>query len=244
MNDSASIGARFHYETGFGKDGPKGKAVHGADIPLYKIYDGVPKYKLPPSENSGLTVEKAIQDRHSVRSFTSKSPTLKQISRLLLSADGLTHAYGTYAMRSAPSGGALYPIDIYLVTTAIDSLPDGLYHFQVSDSTLELVKPGSHRDQLYEAASGQDCIRNAPLSVIMTARFARATKKYADRGYRYTYMESGAICENIYLQAASLGLGTVAVGAFIDDAVNALLKIDGSSEAALLIMPIGYPVGE
>jgi SagB-type dehydrogenase family enzyme len=67
------------------------------------------------------------------------------------------------------------------------------------------------------------------------------TRKYADRGYRYAYIEAGAVCENIYLQAESLGLGTVVIGAFNDDALNRLLGVDGLAEAALLIMPVGWP---
>jgi len=180
-------------------------------------------------------------NRHSVRTFTDQPLTLAHISRLLQSADGISHTWGGYQMRSAPSGGALYPVDLYLVIHAVTDLKSGLYHYQVSDSSLELIKEGDFRDQLYKAAFEQGVVNNGQVSIVMTARFERSTKKYADRGYRYTYMESGAICQNVYLQATSLGLGTTAVGAFNDDAVNALLEIDGVSEAALLIMPIGHP---
>ena len=237
-----SIGQNFHHQTGFGDSGVKGTDIKfGKEIPLYKTYPGVPRFKLPVPTDNNMTVEKAIADRHSVRTFTDQPLTLAHISRLLQSADGISHTWGGYQMRSAPSGGALYPVDLYLVIHAVTDLKSGLYHYQVSDSSLELIKEGDFRDQLYKAAFEQGVVNNGQVSIVMTARFDRSTKKYADRGYRYTYMESGAICQNVYLQATSLGLGTTAVGAFNDDAVNALLDIDGVSEAALLIMPIGHP---
>jgi len=239
VEDSMSIGQRFHYETNTDADGFKGKAVMGKDVPLYKEYSGSKKVSLPKPSAGSITLEQAIQSRKSTRFYSEKSVTLGQLSRLLLSADGITHSYGKYAMRSAPSGGALYPVDIYVVAGNVDSLQAGLYHFQISDSSLELVKEGDLRKNLCRAAHEQDMVEGAQLNFILTARWDRSTKKYADRGYRYTYMEVGAICENIYLQAAALGLGTVAVGAYDDDAVNKLLGVDGKDESSVLIMPIG-----
>jgi SagB-type dehydrogenase family enzyme len=87
-------------------------------------------------------------------------------------------------------------------------------------------------------------VESCPATLIITARFDRTTWKYADRGYRYVYIEAGAVCQNVYLQAGSLGVGTCAVGAFNDDALSALLEIDGISEAPLLVMPLGIPAVE
>ena len=237
-----SIGREFHDRTGFGDHGYKNpNPVFGRDIPLYKEYENAAKTRLQAPIGGDMILEQAIAERRSIRSFGDQALTLEQISRILQSANGITHSLGSYNMRSAPSGGALYPVDLYLFAFDVVDLAPGLYHYQVSDSSLELVKKGDFKDQLHTAANEQDVADQGRISIVMTARFDRSTRKYADRGYRYTYMESGAICQNIYLQVTALGLGTTAVGAFNDDALNRLIGIDGVDEAALLIMPIGYP---
>jgi SagB-type dehydrogenase family enzyme len=242
--DSMSIGPRFHLETSYNQDGFKGKSVSwGQTIPPYKEYPGADKVKLPAPEESGADLVVALDARRSVRSFADRALKLEQLSRLLLSADGISHARGSVAMRTAPSGGALYPIDIYVAVSDVEGLKAGLYHYRPADSSLELVEAGDFDARLNGAAFEQGCVGSSPVTIVLTARFERSTKKYADRGYRYTYMEGGAICQNVYLQANALQMGTVAVGAFNDDALNELLGIDGSSEAALLIMPVGYPAG-
>ena len=237
-----TIGPRFHYETSYGEAGIKGESVGwGKHLPLYKEYEGRPKMRLPEPSPTDLSVAEALQERKSVRAFSDASMSLPQLSRLLLSADGLTQSRGGIARRSAPSAGALYPMEVYVIASDVASLAAGLYHFQVSDSSLELISEGDFSDAIHEAANSQAAVGDSPVTLILTARFDRVTQKYADRGYRYVYIEAGAVCQNIYLQAASLGMGTVAVGAFLDDAVNNLLAIDGRAEAALLIMPVGFP---
>lgn len=241
-DEKMSIGEQFQYQTSFGDNGFKGKEIgFGREIPLYKKYENASRIILSiPGENN-MSVEKAISERQSVRSFSDRPLTLEQIARILLSADGLTHSQGGFEMRSAPSGGALYPVDIYLAAFEVENLKPGLYHFQVSDSSLELIKEGNFREPLHKAAFEQGVVYQGRASIIMTARFDRSTKKYSDRGYRYTYIEAGAVCQNVYLQVTSLGLGTTAVGAFNDDALNQMLGINGKDEAALLIMPVGHP---
>ena len=209
-------------------------------MPLYKEYPGAKKIKLPRPSFAGAPVETVIRERKSVRSFSDRTVSLEHLAQLLLSADGLTHNLGSYALRAAPSGGALYPVELYVIVTNIEQLDMGLYHLQVADSSRELVKAGHFNRQIHRAANEQSAVGSSPLTVILTSRFDRSTRKYADRGYRYIYMEAGAICENVYLQAGSLGMGTVAVGAFNDRWLNELLEIDGVKEAALLIMPTGF----
>ncbi len=244
-DDFLSIGQRFHFETSFDDSGFKGKnPVFGKSVPLYKAYPDAAKIKLPEPVSTGKVLEDVVTQRHSVRSFADKPLGLDQLARLLLTADGLSHKQGNWEMRSAPSGGALYPIELYLIVSRVEALEKGLYHFQVSDSSLELVGAGDFAQAVHVASNEQSAVGNSPVTIIMSARFDRSTVKYSDRGYRYTYMEAGCICQNIYLQATALGMGTVAVGAFNDDALNELLGIDGQSEAGLLIMPVGFPAGQ
>lgn len=240
--DSMSIGPRFHNETGFGDSGVKGKKIiFGRQLPLYKSYENSPKIKLPEAASLDTSLGQTIKERKSIRDFVRRPLETDKLAALLLAADGITGAGNGFARRSAPSGGALYPIEIYIIADSVRSLAKGIYHFQVSDSSLEMISEGDFNDVIHRAANNQEAVGKSPLTLILTARFERSTEKYADRGYRYTYMESGAICQNIYLAATALSLGTVAVGAFNDDAVNEMLGIDGREEAALLIMPVGFP---
>ncbi|UCG63075.1 MAG: SagB/ThcOx family dehydrogenase [Candidatus Zixiibacteriota bacterium] len=237
-----SIGQRFHYETSYGDAGSKAESPGwGKAVPLYKEYPEATKIELPVPGRTDASLEEVAQQRKSVRSFADRGITLMDLSRLLLTADGLTHGRGDWQMRTAPSGGALYPIDIYVFVSRVETLAAGLYHFQVSDSSLELVTSGDFDERIHVASNEQGAVGNSPITVILTARFDRSTVKYSDRGYRYTYIEAGCICQNVYLQATALGMGTVAVGAFNDDALNELLMIDGRDEAAILMMPVGYP---
>ena len=236
-----SIGEKFHYLTGFGVSGYRNPEPHHGDAaPVYKTYPDAERVALPTPDFTGKPVETAIRERRSVRVFADDSLTLEVLSQLLLSANGVTYA-GSVDLRSAPSGGALYPIETYVVVSDVESLAPGLYHFQVSDSSLELVSEGRFDKDIHRAAHEQESVGASPVTIILTARFDRTTRKYADRGYRYAYIEVGAICENIYLQAQSLDLGTAAVGAFNDASLNDFLDIDGRSEAAILIMPVGVP---
>jgi len=244
-SEQRSSGSRFHYETSYGDSGIKGDNITwGKSVPLYKTYENRPSLKLPAPADTDMNLETIIRLRKSVRSFSDKGLNLKHLARILLTADGLTQKRSGIHRRSAPSGGALYPVEIYVIAHNVASLKPGLYHFQVSDSSLELIREGDFRKKIHEAANNQNAVGDSPVTLIITSRFDRITQKYADRGYRYAYIEAGAICQNIYLQVTALKMGTVAVGAFNDDATNELIEIDGEHEAALLIMPIGFPTGE
>lgn len=243
--DSLSIGPKFHFETGFGADGIKGDNIaFGAQVPLYKTYPDSPKIDLLNQKKIDFPLGEAITMRKSIRKFNMTPLKISEISTILQLADGITHKRNGIEMRSAPSGGALYPIELYLYAHRVDSLEQGLYHFQVSDSSLELIKSGIFNTSLHNFANNQNSVGKSPATIILTARFERSTQKYADRGYRYTYMEAGSICQNIYLACTALDMGTVSVGAFDDDELNNFLGINGTQEAALLIMPIGHPDNE
>ena len=243
--DSLSVGPRFHWETSIDENGFKGsRIIYGGELPLYKSYEGRPIIKLPPPAAINLPLGKTLADRQSIREYSGQSINLYQLAAILYAADGITHARGGINLRSAPSGGALYPIEIYVLAHAVNSLRPGLCHFQIADSSLVLVREGDLRESIGKAALDQTCVGGSAVTIVLTARFERSTRKYGDRGYRYTYMEAGAIGQNISLAATALQMGTVVAGAFIDDAVNEVIGIDGRQEAALLIMPVGHPLSE
>jgi len=192
------------------------------------------KIKLPdPVTRGKISLEETLSKRKSVREYTREPLNKKEISQLLWAAQGITHEGWK---RTAPSAGATYPLEIYLVVNRAERLEPGLYHYLPSEHTLELKKSGKFGKKLAEAALNQEMIEKAPLDIVITALYQRTTSRYGDRGRRYVYMEAGHVGENIYLQAEALGLGTVAVGAFYDDRVKRLMGID---EEVLYIMPVG-----
>jgi len=236
-----STGERFHYETSMRWSGVLGDMFR--DKPKkpaqYKMYPESEKTKLPAPDYRGLVVEEAIFKRRSARNYSGKSIGLRELSQLLFAAQGVTGKMYGQTLRSAPSAGALYPFEIYLVVNNIQDLPRGIYHYVVLDHALELVKSGDFRSKITNAGLKQEMLGDASVTFVLSAIFDRARYKYGERGFRYVYIEAGHISQNIYLQATSLGLGSVCVGAFLDDEVNKLIDVDGLKEAAVYLHAVG-----
>jgi len=190
--------------------------------------------KLPkPGLSSRTSVEEALFKRRSVRDYGKESLTLKEIGQLLWAAQGVTEKWGG---RTAPSAGALYPLEIYLLAGEVEGLKTGLYRSSPGDHSISLTTADDLRGQITEASLGQDQILKAPATLIITALYQRTTRKYGERGVRYVLQEVGSVCQNIHLQAESLNLGTVWIGAFDDRQVKEAL---GIAEEPLAIMPVG-----
>jgi nitroreductase len=173
-----------------------------------------------PRHDGALSIEAALAQRRSVRSFTPGTVTLDQVSQLLWSAQGLTDSQGH---RTAPSAGALYPLEIYLVASNVLDLDTG-----------------DRRSAVVAAAWGQAWIDEASCILVIVADFDRTAGKYGERAKRYVHMEVGHAAQNVYLQAAALGLGTTIVGAFRDADMKRLIEMD-ATESPLALLPIGQP---
>jgi SagB-type dehydrogenase family enzyme len=192
------------------------------------------KIVLPtPSFESKVSVEQALLNRRSVREYTPDSLTLKEISQILWSAQGITSDWGA---RTAPSAGALFPLEVYLVAGKVKELTVGIYHYDCKNHSLQQIKEGDLRKELSSAALGQKQVFEAPANLVITAIYERTTKKYRERGNQYVHMEVGACAENVYLQCEALNLGTVFIGAFSDEEVQ---KVLDTKEIPLAILPIG-----
>jgi SagB-type dehydrogenase family enzyme len=188
---------------------------------------------LPPPDTSGdLSVEAAIEQRRSVRQFTDEPLSTEQIGQLAWAAQGITDE--ARGFRATPSAGALYPIELYLVT------PDGAYHYVPEDHALAVLHEDDRRGRLAQAALGQGHVRDAPLVMVVTGVVARTASKYGDRANRYVFMEAGHLAQNVHLQAEALGLGSVPVGAFDDGAVADCLELRDDHEPVYLL-PVGHP---
>ena len=188
-----------------------------------------------PRFDSGTSVEKALHGRRSVRDYRDEPLTLAEIGQLLWAAQGVTAPGG---LRTAPSAGALYPLELSVVAGKVSGLAPGIYRYRPQSHTLRPLLPGDRRGELCDAALRQSAIRKAPASLVFSAVFARTTGKYGERGVRYVYMDHGHAAENVYLQAVALNLGTVVIGAFNDDAVRLAASLP-VEEKPLSIMPIG-----
>jgi SagB-type dehydrogenase family enzyme len=236
-----SIGERFHYETSISKEGVVGdKFREKPQKPAqYKEYAKSKKILLPAPAYRGLSVEEAIYKRRSIRNYSEKPVSLKELSQLLFAAQGVTGKSDNQALRSAPSAGALYPFEVYLVVNNVQDLPRGIYHYAVMDHALEQIKSGDFREKITTAGLKQEMLGTANVTFVLSAIFDRTRYKYGERGLRYVYIEAGHIGQNICLQATSLGLGSCCVGAFLDDDLNKLIDVDGRKEAAIYVQAVG-----
>ncbi len=191
---------------------------------------------LPEPDREGeVSVEAALSGRKSVREYSAQPLTIAELSQLLWAAQGVTHAGGR---RTAPSAGATYPIEVYVVAGAVQGLEPGLYQYRIGRH--ELVERGRDdlRAPLAVAALGQDWVETAAAVIVIAGVIDRTAARYGQRAVRYVHMEVGAVAENLYLQAAALGLGTVFVGAFSDTRVKSVLKLP-EDEDPFAIMPVG-----
>jgi len=183
-----------------------------------------------PNLSGSASLEPTIAARRSRRVFMSKSLTLEQIGQLAWAAQG-QDTRSRY--RTTPSAGATYPLELYVVTG------QGLFAYLSAKHALEKLADQDLRGPLAAAAWGQEFVVAAPLTLIFAAEFARTTGRYGQRGVRYVYMEAGHAAQNVHLQAEALGLGSVAVGAFGDDAVSRVLELPSHLEP-LYLVPVGY----
>ncbi len=183
-----------------------------------------------PNKTGSMPLEQAIAVRRSRRHFSPKSLTLEQIGQLAWAAQG-QETGGRY--RTAPSAGATYPLELFVITD------EGMFRYLPAKHSLEKLTGRDLRATLASAAWGQDFIQAAPLTLVFAAQFSRTTGRYGKRGVRYVYMEAGHAAQNVHLQAEALGLASVAVGAFEDAAVSTVLSLPDNIEP-LYMVAVGY----
>lgn len=183
-----------------------------------------------PEKNGRMSLEQAIASRRSQRDFLPQPLTLEQVGQLAWAAQGQEPGQ---RYRTTPSAGATYPLELFIV------IPDGLFHYVAVEHALEQLTGQDLRAGLSSAAWGQEFIAVAPMTLVLAAELSRTTMRYGNRGVRYIYMEAGHVAQNVYLQAESLGLGSVAVGAFDDAGVKKVLSLAGDLEPVYMVT-VGY----
>jgi len=188
-----------------------------------------------PKLGGDVSLEKALAQRRSIRTYKNDALTLPQCARLLWCANGITEKHG---LRAVPSAGALYPLEVYLVAGSVEGLKRAIYKYLPKEHDLVMHLDGDCRAELASAALGQPWVEVAPASIVIAAVYERTKRRYGERGERYVHMEAGHAAQNVQLQATALNLGSVIVGAFDDAAVKNVLALP-PEEQPLLIIPVG-----
>ena len=190
-----------------------------------------------PRLEGDVAVERALALRRSRRAFAPDALALADAAQLLWAAQGITDAE---EKRTAPSAGALYPLEVFLVAGAVSGIPPGVYRYDPKRHQLSRVRSGDVRGEVAQAALGQDWIAKAPAIVVIAGDYLRTAWKYGKRAPRYVHIEVGHAAQNVYLQAVALGLGTTMVGAFRDDELMRVLGLASRTEP-LGLLPVGKP---
>lgn len=211
-------------------------------LPLCSATTRAGDMELPKPRTKGKTsLEEALKSRRTWRSFQARALSLEQLSQILWAAYGVTGSKDGYHLKTSPSAGALYPIDVYAVVGqgSVRGLKPAVYHFEPAGHGLAAVKQGDLRKGLADAALSQMWMAQAPAIMVVTGESARCTRKYGKRGVMYTHIEAGHVGQNIFLQAEALGLKAGIVGAFNNQKVIETLGLPASHDP-LLLMPVGY----
>lgn len=211
----------------------------------YKSYPDNPKIELPKQNNIKTeTLNHAILNRRSIRDFSKKPLSKEHLSYLIWASTGIQRKERGFEYRTAPSAGALYPIETYVVINNVKNIAQGVYHYNIESNHLEEIKKGDYRSAIAEAALNQPMCYHAAAVFIWTAIFNRSKCKYGQRAYRYIYLDAGHIAENLALSATSINLGTCQVAALYDDEVNQIIDIDGITESTIYLSVVGVPFGD
>lgn len=233
------IGDRFQQETKYSRlqiSVPRGWVPPAEE---FKLYPDAKRVKLPEPESGGEPVWDVMAKRRSSRNFAPEHISFLTLNQLLWAVSGVTREVGGYTLRTVPSAGGLYPVETYLMVNFVEELSPGVYHLNVKDWELELLKEGEFGSALARACLHQSMMADASVNFIWTIIIGRNKQKYAERGYRYMYLDAGHIGQNLYLASTALGLGCCAVGAFYDEEVNSIVEVDGKAESAIYLACVG-----
>lgn len=207
----------------------------------FKTYPRFERILLDETMFNNTQFTQLMTFRESIRKYSNKAVTKKEISHILLNASGITRIGDTIdeSRRSYPSAGARYPLEIYPVILNSSDIEKGLYHFNVLDNSLELLLKEDLHERISEVFGGEKFVRKASVIFIITAVFGRTMIKYKDRGYRFLHLETGHLAQNICLVSLELGLDICPMGGFIDDKIHELLDIDSRKEFAVYTLVVG-----
>ena len=207
---------------------------------IYKQFPDSKKIKLPkPKAIIKATLDYCLKNRKSIRDFTDEPISLEELSYLLWASTGIQRKEHGYEFRTAPSAGALYPIETYVVINNVKDLKNGVYHYSIKDYTIEEMRLGDFGKKTANGALGQGMCARASAVFIWTSVFQRSKWKYGQRAYRYIYLDAGHIAENLALASTGLGLGSCQIGALFDEEINEIIDVDGKDESIIYMSVVG-----
>ncbi len=228
-------GTKYHRERT-----PRDELGSIPQVERFKTYRDAKRLRLPqPDLSEAADLWQCLAKRRSERNTTPDPLSMEELAKLLWAGQGVTARAGIYALRTAPSAGALYPFENYLYIDKVEGVPQGIYHFDVAEFSLACLEEGNFNHQITAASLGQPVVRKAAVVIIWTAVMLRCMVKYRERAVRYIAMDMGHVCQNVQLAATALGFGSCPIGAFYDDEVNALLGVDGEEETVLYMVTVG-----
>lgn len=236
------IGRRFQELTKYHPGRmPGGRPRRKSPPEPFKTYPAAEAFIPLPPGRPGLRHDlwEVMERRRSRREFSGAPLPLAELGALLWACQGVTATMHGYRFRTAPSAGALYPIETYVFARAVEGAAPGFWHLDVPDWRLELVRAGDLAWELAEAALGQGMVAQAAATFLWTAVVERSAWKYGQRAYRYVYLDAAHIAAHLSLAAEAQGLGCCALAALYDDEVNRLLGVDGIEETILYMSVVG-----
>ena len=238
-----AVGDDFQKATKYNRSKSLGGNLNWADKPeIYKSYPSSKTVKLPKQhQESTLLFTEVLQRRKSVRTFSTQPLSKTDLAFLLWASTGIQRTEHGYEFRTAPSAGALYPIETYIAANNVEGMEKGIYHYNIRNHSLEELKTGCFGEAVAHAALDQEMCAAAPVVFVWTAFFKRSKWKYAQRAYRYIYLDAGHIAQNLALATASIACGSCQVGAFFDDDINSILGVDGTEESSICLSVVGHP---
>jgi len=236
-------GDEFQEKTKYYRDRMPGGGLDWASRPeVYKEYPDAEKIELSSGTRfETLSLDEALLKRKSIRHYDADPLTADQLSYLLWACSGIQRTERGFEFRTAPSAGALYPIETYVVINRAEGIDAGVYHYSAREHCLDVISRGDASSEIAIAALGQRMCLEAAAVIVWTAVFQRSKWKYGQRAYRYIYLDAGHIGANLALAAAGIGLGSCQVGALFDDEVNKIIGVDGTEESVVYMSVVGKP---
>ncbi len=236
-----TIGEKFQRDTKYDrKRMPRGSVDLDGKPPMYKEYPEARKIALNAVERCGdMSLHEALLRRKSQRRFIDAPISLDMLSCVLWSSSGIQRKEMGFEFRTAPSAGALYPIETYIIANRVAGIENGVYHYQVKHHLMEELQLGDFGGRIEHAALGQQMCAGAAAVIVYTALFERSVWKYKQRGFRYIYLDAGHMAQNLALASTSIGLGCCHIGSMFDNEVNEIIGADGIRESVLYMSVIG-----
>ena len=237
----------------FGLEDPKRSA------PMMKLINAVggkskdyaycPHYALPATDWAAVRTPlgELLERRRSRRQFVPSHPIpISALATLLNCGAGLSGQLPigdnmTRPARTHPSGGALYPLEIYPIALNVLDLPPGIFHFDVYGPSLSALSAGDHRPAVKRAFMDDPMALHAAAILVVTAIFIRSRFKYGERSYRFILLEAGHLMQNLVLVGQALGLSVVPMGGFLDRELEGLIDVDGVEESVVYAAMVGTP---